>query len=69
VNPELYSSVLTVITDEDDAKHLTYAVENDCDVFVTLDNQDILPNRAKLEAFCKGMRILKPTQFMAGFSA
>jgi len=68
VNPELYSKLMAVITDKDDATHLMYAVENDCDVFVTLDTRDILPNLEKLEAVCNGMRIMRPTQLVAELS-
>jgi hypothetical protein len=48
-----------------DARHVMYAVANDCAVFVTLDSKDILPRRSAVEAVCPQIRILKPSDLVA----
>ena len=48
--------------EEADARHVMYAVRNGCDYFVTLDEKDLLPNRSSVDAICKTMRVLKPTE-------
>ena len=47
----------------DDAQHLMYAVHNCCDRFVTLD-KDFLGKRDRLEAHCRGMKIVKPSELV-----
>jgi hypothetical protein len=52
-----------------DAKHLMYAVHNECDRFVTLDWKDLFPLRATIEPLCRGMKIVVPSELVAKLSA
>jgi hypothetical protein len=45
-----------------DAQHLTYAVVHAFDV--TLDTRDILPKRTEIEARCRGLRVIKPSELI-----
>ena len=65
VNEELFAHLSVLGLEDGDAKHVMYAVANDCQLFVTLDTRDILPHRKAIEAVCRGMRILKPTELVA----
>ena len=47
-----------------DARHLMYAVHNGCDWFTTLD-PDFFDRRNKLEAMCRGLRIVNPSELLA----
>ena len=49
------------------ARHLMYAVCNACDRFVTLD-PDFLDRRDALEAQCRGLRIVKPSELVTELS-
>jgi hypothetical protein len=62
VNQELFDR-LRAILERDDAMHVMYAVENNCQVFATLDGKDLLPHRSAVEAVCSSLRILKPTSW------
>jgi hypothetical protein len=68
VNDTLFAQLGVAGLKDADAKHVMHAVENDCQVFVTLDNRDLLPQRVAVEAVCGGMRILKPTELVAEFA-
>jgi hypothetical protein len=48
-----------------DAKHVMYAVANDCDYFVTLDTRDLLPRRWAIESICPRLKIMTPTEAIA----
>jgi hypothetical protein len=48
-----------------DAKHVMYAVTNDCDYFVTLDTRDLLPRRSAIESICPRLRLMTPTEAVA----
>jgi hypothetical protein len=65
VNDALFATLLALGLKDADAKHVMYAVENDCQIFLTLDTRDILPRRAAIEAACGHMRILRPTELIA----
>ena len=52
-----------------DAKHVMYAVANDCDYFVTLDTRDLLPRRSAIESICPKLKIMTPTEAVATLSA
>ena len=41
-----------------DAKHVMYAVANDCHYFVTLDTRDLLPRRSAIESICQQLSAL-----------
>lgn len=45
-----------------DAKHVMYAVANDCHYFVTLDTRDLLPKRSAIELICPQLKIMRPTE-------
>ncbi len=45
-----------------DAKHVMYAVANDCDYFVTLDTRDLLPKRSAIKSICPQLKIMMPTE-------
>lgn len=48
-----------------DAQHITQAVCNDCDVFLTRDRRTIIdPHRAWLEARFPGLRVRLPSELM-----
>jgi hypothetical protein len=48
-----------------DARHLMYAACNGCDRFVTLDLEHFIGRRSQLEALCPGLKIVKPSEFVA----
>jgi hypothetical protein len=53
----------------DDAKHVMYAVANDCPFFVTMDTKDLLPKRRLIEGVCPQLKILWPTEAVAALQA
>lgn len=60
----LYNDLRALGLEPADAQHLHYAAHHrDFDFFVTLDG-DFLSRRAKLEARCGGVRIVKPTKLV-----
>jgi hypothetical protein len=61
---ELYSKLRGTGLDEDDAKHLLYAVGNKYERFVTLDIKHFLSRRHKLEKLCPSIRIRKPSELV-----
>ena len=48
-----------------DAQHLMLAVHNGCEWLVTLDDRDFLPKRGAVEKFCRGLRIVRPSELTA----
>jgi hypothetical protein len=48
-----------------DAKHVMYAVANDCEYFVTLDTRDLLPRRSAIESICPQLKVMTPTEAVA----
>jgi hypothetical protein len=48
-----------------DAKHVMYAVANDCHQFVTLDTRDLLPKRSAIESICPQLKVMTPTEAVA----
>jgi len=50
-----------------DARHLMYAVCNNCQRFVTLD-RDFINNRTVLATLCRGVRIARPSELVAELS-
>lgn len=48
-----------------DAKHVMYAVANDCCYFVTLDTRDLLLRRTALESICPQLKIMTPVEAVA----
>ena len=48
-----------------DAKHVMYAVANDCEYFVTLDTRDLLPRRSTIESICQQLKVMRPTEAVA----
>lgn len=63
VDEALFADLKGLGLDDSDAKHLMYAVISTCDRFVTLDT-DFLSLRAPLEARCRSLRILKPSELV-----
>ncbi len=64
VDNELFNDLRSQGLDDQDARHLMYAACNGCERFVTLD-PDFLTRRVGLEARCKGIRIVKPSELVA----
>ena len=64
VDAQLFDDLKSIGLDDEDAKHLMYAVTNGCDVFVTLDPH-FLDRRVALEVRCPSLRILKLSKFAA----
>jgi hypothetical protein len=66
VDDALFADLKKIGLKDSDAKHLMYAVVNDCDRFVTTDphftNTD---RRASLEGRCPSIRIVKPSEMAA----
>jgi len=69
VDEALVSDLKKAGISDDDARHLMYAVHNKCDRFVTLDNNDLLPNRSTAAPLCRGMKIMMPSELMAELEA
>jgi hypothetical protein len=70
VDDELFTNLKAAgLKDDDDAKHIMYAAKNDCHYFVTLDTKDLLGYRDAIEAVCPGIRIVRPSEFIAEFEA
>jgi hypothetical protein len=69
VDPVLFEQLTAGIGLKDaDAKHVMYAVANDCDYFVTVDTRDLLPNRSAIEATCPKLRVMWPTEAVAAIA-
>ncbi len=64
VDGHLFDDLKSIGLDDEDAKHLMYAVANGCQVFVTLD-PDFLGRRVALQVRCPSLRILKPSELAA----
>lgn len=65
VDEGLYATFVAAGLKDLDAQHLTDAVHNGCDRFVTTDNHFLKSRRATLEAACRGLRIVKPSELVA----
>jgi predicted nucleic acid-binding protein len=52
-----------------DARHLMYAIHNNCDRFVTLDTSDLLPKRLDVVPLCRGTKIVTPSELARELSA
>jgi len=64
VDEALFANLKSIGLRDPDARHLMYAVANDCDRFVTLD-RDFLDRQTALEARCRPLRIVKPSELAA----
>jgi hypothetical protein len=69
VDEDLFGNLRAAGLEDADARHMMYAVVNDCQVFVTLDNKDILPKRSAVKLICPQIRILMPTELVAELTA
>jgi hypothetical protein len=66
VDPVLYDQLTkNAGLQDEDAKHVMYAVANDCYYFVTLDTRDLLPRRSVIETICPQLKVLWPTEAVA----
>jgi hypothetical protein len=65
-DPELFEKLKAAGLKASDAKHVMYAVTNDCQYFVTMDTRDLLPNKAAIESICP-IRVVKPSELVAQF--
>jgi predicted nucleic acid-binding protein len=61
VDEALFADLKRIGLSDSDARHLMYAVTNNCDRFVTLDH-DFLDRRGALEARCQSLRIVRPSE-------
>jgi len=64
VDEALFADLRSIGLCDSDARHLMYAVANTCDRFVTLD-PDFLDRRTSLEARCRSLRIVTPSELAA----
>ena len=51
-----------------DAKHVMYAVANECQYFVTFDTRDLLPKRSVIESICSQLKVMTPTEAVAALA-
>jgi hypothetical protein len=58
----------TGLSEKDDAKHLMYAIHNNCDRFVTTDH-DFFDRLKQLTPLCRGTKIVRPSELVAELSA
>ena len=65
VDEDLYARLHATGLANADARHVMNAFVNNCQFFVTLDWNDILPRRAAAEAICTPMSIVTPTELVA----
>ena len=63
IDDALFEDLRSRGLDHEDARHLMYAACNGCERFVTLD-PDFLTRRVSLEASCKAIRIVKPSELV-----
>lgn len=64
VDEALFADLRSMGLQDSDARHLMYAVANECVRFVTLD-PDFFDRQAALEARCPSLRIVKPSELAA----
>ena len=64
VDESLFAKLKTAGLEDADARHLMYAVTNECERFVTLD-PDFLNCRTALQALCPSIQILTPSALAA----
>ena len=50
--------------DRRDAQHLTQAICNECDVFLTRDVNSIINHRDKIESQFPSIKIMKPSELL-----
>jgi hypothetical protein len=62
VDSALFAAFTAASLKNGDARHLMYAVHNDCDRFVTLDEDFLGARRTVLEQSTRGLRIVRPTE-------
>ena len=68
VDDALFAALRSTGLKDADARHLMYAVANNCNIFVTLDTRHFVDGgrREGLEACCSGrIRIMTPSEFVA----
>lgn len=64
VDEDLFAKLTAAGLRDADAKHVMYAIANNCQFFVTLDTRDLLPLRSAVEAVCPSIRIVRPSEFL-----
>ena len=67
VDEPLHADLKAAGLKDGDARHLMYAVSNNCQQFVTVDPH-FIGRRAVLEARCQGLRIVRPSELVSEFS-
>jgi predicted nucleic acid-binding protein len=65
VDERLLSDLKKAGISDGDARHLMYAIHNNCDRFVTLDTSDLLPKRLDVAQLCRGTKIVTPSELAA----
>jgi hypothetical protein len=69
VDEQLFKRLTFAGLKEADARHLMYAAHNGCDRFVTIDRHFTSSfRRSRLEALCKGLKIVTPSELVAELS-
>jgi predicted nucleic acid-binding protein len=69
VDERLFSDLKKAGISDGDARHLMYAIHNECDRFVTLDTRDLLPKRLDLAPLCRATEIVTPSELATELSA
>jgi hypothetical protein len=69
IDERLFSDLKKAGISDGDAKHLMYAICNNCERFVTLDARDLLPKRSSVAPLCRGTKIVRPSELVAELSA
>ena len=64
VDEALFAKLRILSLKDADARHLMYAVSNDCVRFVTTD-PDFIERRDAIQAACPTIRIVKPSELLA----
>lgn len=67
---QLHDELVKQGLDPPDAKHITQAISNDCDVFLTRDESSIIkPHRKWLEMRFDGFRVRLPSELLLDLAA
>ena len=70
LDENIYNELIRRGLDPGDAHHITHAVRNDCDVFLTRDEETIINTHgAWLEEKFKGLKIRRPSELLADIEA
>jgi predicted nucleic acid-binding protein len=66
---ETLATLLQLVPDPNDARHLVHALKAGCDFFVTTDHKTIVSKREPVEARFSPLRIRKPSELVGELAA